>query len=125
MRLLSTGIDDLFVDPFSLAVTAKPKRFSPYMDITENPTSYVISADVPGIKREDLEVSLHEGTVTISGARKVAGGSFGERLSGSFSRTFGVKDADLDRAEASLSDGVLTVTLPKNERASPRSIEIK
>jgi len=91
-----------------------------------------VKADVPGVEEKDLDVSLHNGVLTISGHRaseeKKEGEAFAlyERQYGSFSRSFSLPDtADGDRVEAKLDAGVLTLTIWKKAEAKPRKIELK
>ena len=96
-----------------------PEGWTPAVDILETSELYVITAEVPGIAREDLEIRVHEGRVTISGVRREQTPACEqyhrvERGHGSFSRTFHLPvPMDGDRVTADLRDGVLTVTCPK------------
>src|SRR5688572_2216936 len=106
-----------------------PAGWSPPVDLYETPDHYVITAELPGMHRNDLEIELHEGRLTLSGVRR-------ERLPceeyhrierghGSFSRTFQLPlPVDGDRITADLRDGVLTVTCPKEADSSARRIRI-
>jgi len=104
------------------------------LDITESETSYDFTLDVPGIDRDDINIDVEQGRLTISGERRqeTTDGDKTYRLSersyGSFSTSFALPDGvDGDQATASLKDGVLTVSLPKSEDARKRSkkIEVK
>lgn len=107
-----------------------PAGWIPPVDLHETPGAYVITAELPGLKREDLEIHLHDGTLTLSGvrrARAVACEQYHrvERGHGSFSRTFQLPvPVDADRILADLSDGVLTVTCPKTNDATARRIRL-
>ena len=105
--------------------TSSPK-YSPAVDIVDETDAYLVLADLPGIKPDDIHVSAHQRSITISGARKIEKRLRGERIAGGFSRTILLsKNADMDRIEASIQDGVLTVRVPKNPEAQPKRIPIK
>jgi HSP20 family protein len=116
---------------------AKPARsegasWTPPVDIYETSDAYVLHADLPGLKREEIEVQLVENQITIRGNRKreeqVTEKGFRryERAEGRFERNFRIKDGvDPAKVEAKFENGVLTVTLPKPEEAKPRQIEVK
>jgi HSP20 family protein len=115
-------------DPFTRPVSA----FSPAFEVKETTDSFVIKADVPGVEEKDLDIALHNGTLTVSGARSAEqrkdGESYAlyERQYGSFSRSFALPDtADGERVDAKLTGGVLTLTIAKRVEAKPRKIEIK
>lgn len=102
----------------------------PPVDLQETPEHYVLTAEVPGMQREDLEVHLHDGRLTLSGVRRrrdVACEQYHrvERGHGAFSRTFQLPvPVDAERAVGDLRDGVLTVTCPKSHDASVRRIRV-
>lgn len=102
------------------------------VDIREVGEDIVIEAEVPGLTRDDIEISVENGVLTISGQYKPAEESNGgcyhlrERNAGSFSRSFRLPPtSDLDKVEASLQNGVLTLTVPTREEARPRKITVK
>ena len=96
-----------------------PSGWKPAVDLHETTADYVITAEVPGMRREDLEIHAHEGRLTISGVRRERVGPCEqyhriERGHGSFTRTFQLPlPVDAERISADLRDGVLTVTCPK------------
>jgi len=100
--------------------------------VYETGDSYVITAEVPGITREDVELALEEMRLTISGRRPDPPASAGtvrfhqvERGRGPFARTFEFAERiDSSRVNADLSDGVLTITLPKLPEGPARKIEV-
>jgi HSP20 family protein len=103
----------------------------PRVDVKENEQEVRVLADLPGIRREDVSITLENGVLTINGERKVEEEKkdtnlhFSERVYGHFSRSFTIGETILqDKIEASFKDGVLTVVLPKAEQAKPRKIEI-
>ena len=129
-------------DPYSLArellswdpfFGGRPaSAFSPSFEVKETNDSFVLRADVPGVEEKDLDVAVHNGVLTVSGSRqgeeRREGESFAiyERQYGSFSRSFALPDmADGERIDAKLTNGVLSLTIPKKAEAKPRKIEIK
>ena len=120
-----------------LAIQQRLDRFAPGtagwippVDLHETPAAYVITAELPGLKREDLDIHVHDGTLTLSGVRRereVACEQYHrvERGHGSFSRAFHLPvPVDADRIVADLRDGVLTVTCPKTATAPARRIRV-
>jgi HSP20 family protein len=104
--------------------------WAPPIDVYETDDRYVITAEVPGIPRDQVELALQDNRLTIRGTRSVTPESTAlhyhqvERGHGSFLRTFQFADAvDQEHIAADLRDGVLTVTLPK-ALAPPRTIEV-
>lgn len=104
----------------------------PLMNITEDKDNYYVRAELPGLKADDLELSVTGDTLSISGERKIpaedekAQYHRREREAGRFSRIVSLPaQLDTGKVEASCTDGVLTVILPKAEVAKPRQIAIK
>ncbi|MBN2574366.1 MAG: Hsp20/alpha crystallin family protein [Deltaproteobacteria bacterium] len=105
--------------------------FAPRFDVKEDPGAYVLSADLPGVKREDIAVSLDGDHLKISGHRESSHKSESERTRlseiryGSFSREFRLPETvDGEQVKADLKDGVLTLVLPKKPEAQPRKIAV-
>jgi len=105
--------------------------WTPAVDLYEDKDSLIVQVEVPGMKKEEIEVSLHDGVLTIGGERreeKPAEGNDGyraERLYGRFQRAITLpKPVDSANVKAAYKDGILTVTLPKSEEAKPRQISI-
>ncbi|MDA0711664.1 MAG: Hsp20/alpha crystallin family protein [bacterium] len=103
----------------------------PKVDIAENENAFVLHAEVPGLKREDIQVSLEEGVLTLSGEHKEEAEKQGKnylhrgRYYGRFSRSFKLgKNVNVESIKATYSDGILTVTLPKAEEVKPRQIQV-
>jgi len=105
--------------------------FMPRVDIREEKESVVLSAELPGVPKENLNIELKDGVLTVTGEKKAErtdeekGFYRSERIFGSFKRSFKVPDVvDPEQIAADYSDGVLTLTLPKKPEASPRQIAI-
>src|SRR6202011_2607294 len=101
----------------------------PIADITEDEKEYLIKAELPDLKKEDVKVTLENGVLTISGERKFEKKNKKyhrvERAYGRFVRSFALPDdADPNGVQADFKDGVLIVHLPKNEKAKPKQIEV-
>jgi HSP20 family protein len=104
----------------------------PLVNLTEDADSFFIRAELPGILAEDLDIQTTGSSVTISGERKIfaeveqARYHRRERNAGKFSRVVSLPDSiDFDKTEATLTDGILTITVPKAEAAKPRQIAVK
>lgn len=104
----------------------------PEVDIIESEKEYLIKAELPEIKREEVKVSVEKGVLTIQGERKQEKEEKGkkfhriERSYGSFERSFTLpEDADQGKVSAEFKDGVLSVHLAKSEKAIPKPIEVK
>ena len=107
-------------------------EWAPLVDISEDDKEYLIKAELPEVKKEDVRVTAEEGTLTIMGERKFEKEEKGkkyhrvERAYGSFGRTFSLPDdASPGKVSAEFKDGVLTVHLAKNEKTKPQQIEVK
>lgn len=115
-------------DQESLAST----EWAPLVDITEDEKEYLIKVDLPEVKKEDLNVTVENGVLNISGERKFEKEEKGrkyhrvERAYGTFIRSFTLpEDSDGGKVDAKFKDGVLSVHLAKSEKAKPRNIEVK
>jgi len=124
---------DLFGDFESLFNTAPlTSNFILQCDISESENQICLTFDVPGLKKEDLNIELENSVLTVSGERKLEGTSsddekktYRERKLGVFSRSFRLPDTiDTENVEAQNKDGVLTVHLPKVEKTKPKKIAI-
>jgi HSP20 family protein len=110
----------------------QPARFAPAIDVSEEDGAIVLKAEVPGLKADELSVSVDNGVLTLSGERKLEKRENGEKLHrversyGAFKRSFTLpKTVDGDKIEAQLRDGVLTLRLPKREQPEKKTIEVK
>jgi HSP20 family protein len=104
----------------------------PSVDITEEDDKLTISAELPGIDKNDVKINLHDHVLTIEGERshlkenKPDGCLCKERHYGKFSRSFTLPSkVNADKIEADYKDGILTISLPKIEETKPRQITIK
>lgn len=143
---LRSDIDRLFEDfmawsPFRGSMLEEPfarlglvRGARPRADLIEREDAYEIDIDVPGLKKDDIEIALSDNTLTVRGKveeEKEEKGKefyFCERQRGAFARSFGLPaGVDIDKVEADLHEGVLTINLPKTKDAQKkaRSIEIK
>jgi HSP20 family protein len=107
------------------------RRWMPAMDLLETDSHFVLRADLPGMKEDEVKIEFEDGTLTISGERKAEhetkseGYYRVERAFGSFSRSLTLpKGIDPEAVDASFTDGVLEVRIPKPEERKPRRIEI-
>jgi len=105
--------------------------WAPALDLYEDKDNLIVKAELPGLKKEDIEISLHDGALAISGERKQEEDSKkgemyrSERYYGRFHRAVSLPKAVAgDKVKASFTNGVLTVTLPKTEAAKPKQIEV-
>jgi HSP20 family protein len=106
--------------------------WAPLVDIVEEDNEYIVKAELPEIRKEDLSVTVENGMLTISGERKFEQEEKKrkyhrvERSYGSFTRSFALPgDADGSKIEAEFKDGILQVHIAKNEQAQPKAIEVK
>lgn len=105
------------------------QAFTPTFEVKETADQFVVRADVPGVEEKDVDISLHNGVLSVTGTRSSEQRNEGdayyvhERQYGSFSRSFALPDtADGEKVDASLTNGVLTVTIGKRAEAKPRKI---
>ncbi len=107
------------------------RTWLPAVDIYESDEAFVATADLPGLKKDDIDVSIENNVLTVSGERKFEKsddeGTFRrvERSYGTFRRSFTLpRGVDPSKVEAKFEDGVLTLTLPKSEMAKSRKITV-
>jgi HSP20 family protein len=105
------------------------RAFTPAADVRETDEAYLLDLDIPGLSEKELEVVIEHNHLTLRGERKPlegAGFTRQERAFGRFERTFHLADdVDATRIDAHAKNGVLTVTLPKAEKAKARTIAVK
>ena len=133
---VSDRLNRMFSRP---AVPAKNARealtvadWSPTVDISESEEEYLIKAELPEVKKENVKVTLEDGVLTLSGERRQEKEEKNvkyhrvERSYGSFVRSFSLPElVDETKVKAEYKDGVLSLHLPKSEKAKPRAIEVK
>ena len=106
--------------------------WAPLLDISQDRENVYVRVEIPGMKKEEIEVSLHERTLTIAGERK-ANEKYSEdevhrseRFFGRFQRSIMLPSpVASDKVRAGYTDGILTITLPKAEEAKPKQIEVR
>jgi len=104
-------------------------RWNPAVDVYQNKDQYTVHAELPGLKKEEIELSLNGDTLTISGERKQETkseeGSRTERFFGKFQRSVILPvPVNAEKVNATYKDGILTVVLPKAEEAKPKQIPV-
>jgi HSP20 family protein len=128
VRLLDRMVDDVMNGSFGTATNAK--SFVPQVDVRSNDDRVFFAFDVPGVKKEDIEITLERGVLTVKGSRQFEAGRDKEQLVlgrsyGTFQRSFSLPDhLDEEKLSAKLADGVLTIEIPRQQKAKPRRIEI-
>ncbi len=121
-----------FWPAFESSLGSQSMPWMPEVDISEDKEQYIIKADLPGLKREEINLSFDNGILTITGERKVEEQHKEknyhrvERSYGHFARSFNLgHEVDANKIQASYKDGVLEITIAKTEKVQPKSIEIK
>lgn len=128
------GVSRAFDRAFWGSGNGHPRRFdlTPAIELSETDGEVVVKASLPGVKPEDVDISVNDGILTVKGEKKSDDKAEGENFYrreiryGAFSRSIPLPAlVNYDKAEAAFADGVLTVTLPKAEEAKPKQIKIK
>jgi HSP20 family protein len=135
LETISTRLNRLFdrsefVEPGRQGATFGD--WAPAVDVEETEKEYLLKADLPAIKREDVKIGIEDGVLTVEGERKQEKEEKGkkfhrvERSYGKFVRRMALPtDVDQGKVTATFKDGVLQVQLPKSETAKPRSVDVK
>ena len=130
---LRDAMNSLFQDSFVRpgGVPAQSGLSALPLDVSETENEFVVKASLPGVKPDDVQITVHGDTLTIRGESKVEEEKKGEhwhireRRSGVFQRSLSLSaPVDSDKAQADFEHGVLTLTLPKSESAKPRQIKV-
>lgn len=128
----SKRFSDIMDEFFNDVVSNRRDSFIPGIDISETDNQYRISAELPGMKKEDIAVNLEKGRLTISGERSFEKEDEGETYHrvesqyGSFNRSFQLPDnVDEESIDATYEDGVLKIAVNKSEKEVKKQIEIK
>ena len=102
------------------------------VDISETDKGFTIKADVPGVKREDVKITIEDRVLSIRGESRQEKEDKNEKMHrverfyGSFSRSFTLpENVDIEKIDASFKDGLLNLVIPKVEAAQPKSVEVK
>lgn len=133
---VSDRLNRVFARPASHSANGKETMivadWTPSVDISETATEYQIKVEIPDVKKEDVKVTLEDGVLTIQGTRRQQNEEKGkkfhriERSYGSFVRTFSLPDViEHEKVKAEFKDGLLNLSLPKSEKAKPKTIEVK
>jgi HSP20 family protein len=132
LSLLRDEVSRLFGTPLMSATKSQFfSSWAPVVDLLEDKDNLIVRAELPGLNKDDIDVSLHDGALTISGERKSeqkreeAQTYRTERFSGRFQRSIGLPvPVTADKVSASYKDGILTITLPKTEESKPKQIQV-
>ena len=131
---VQSRINDLFDDSFGRSwanATTRNESWYPAVDILESKEAYLLRAELPGMKKEDFNLEVKDGTLTLTGERKAVKPADGveyrsvERVNGKFVRSFTLPETVRhDGIQATYKDGILEIHIPKAEEAKPRQIDI-
>lgn len=123
--------DSFFREPLAAFSRADRDVWVPMFEVRENGNSIKLIADLPGVKRDDIDINLVGSTLTVSGKREAEERRQDEQLHtfersfGQFTRSFTLPDyVDLEHITSNLQDGVLTVVVPKSAQSKTRKIQI-
>jgi HSP20 family protein len=132
LEKMRTEMDRLFGQATGRVLSRTAAGVFPLINLTEDKENFYVRAELPGVQAEELNISAAGKNLTISGERKIASEGNDvryhrrEREAGNFNRIIALPgDVEVDNVEASLVNGVLTVTIPKAEAAKPKQITIK
>jgi len=130
---IQSRINDLFDDTFgrSRGQQSTAGIWFPAVDVLESKDAYLIRAELPGMKKEDFHLEIHDGSLTLSGERKLEQAADGveyhrvERVTGKFTRSFFLpQTVKSDAIKATYRDGILEIHVPKADDAKPKQIAI-
>lgn len=123
---------DIMDEFFSDAVATRQNAFAPSIDISESDKQYMIDVEVPGMRKEDIDLNIENNTLTISGERKFEKKEDNKQYHrveshyGSFSRSFTLpENVKVDSISASYNNGILNITVDKSEQQMKKQIKIK
>jgi HSP20 family protein len=122
-RLFDSSFGPTFRAPGALS------RWTPALDVYQDKDQFTVVVELPGLKKEDIEISLHNDVLTLSGERKQEKkdeeGHRNERFFGRFQRSVTLPTSvDSNKVKATYQDGILKIVLPKAEEAKPKQIEV-
>ena len=133
-RSLISDFDRIFDNMFNIDIPIHTKESSyyPAVDIEETEKEFILSADMPGLKKKEVTIDIHDGIITIKGERmnedksSFNGYRMNERQFGSFNRSFRLPDnVNEDKIAAKFDNGELLITLPKTKEIKPEGRQIK
>ena len=131
MLTVWNAFNDLFADDFWPRSAPARREYLPAVDVSEDDGSYLVNADLPGLKPEDVNVTVENNVLTVSGERSFENRSERhgyhriERRYGSFKRSFALPEGvDVDSIEALVEHGTLTVKIPKPQVAQTKKIQV-
>lgn len=127
---LPPALDDFFRG-FGLNWDEQDRRWMPIVDVAETEEAYEIKAEIPGLKKEDIKISLEEGLLTLQGEKKEEKEKEKrnyhrvERVYGAFHRSFRLpREIEAGKIKACYEDGILSVVIPKSEKLKPKEIAV-
>ncbi len=130
-ELMNKRFSDIMDEFFNDAVNTKNNSFVPGIDISETDDQFLISAQIPGMKKDDIKINLENGQLAISGERSFKNEEDGKTFHrvetnyGSFNRSFQLPDnVDEESIKASYEDGLLNISVNKTENKVKKQIEI-
>ena len=131
-REMNRAFDDFFRGDLVSSETFFNQSWSPAVDISESKDSYVIHAELPGVKKDEVKITMQDNIVTIRGEKKAENEKKEEnyhrveRTYGMFERSFTLPGpVKNENIEAKFDDGVLSIVLPKTEEAREKVIDVK
>lgn len=128
--LLNQGslLDDFFNADFPV----RSRGFDPVIDVKENEKDFLIHAELPGLRKDDFKLTVEDNSLILEGEKKVEkeeksdNAYRSERSYGAFKRVFRLTDSvDSKKIAADYTNGILSITVPKTEKAKPKQIEVK
>lgn len=135
MEEMSSRLNRFFTQPLARMWNENGNSlmdWAPAVDITESDGEYLLKADLPAVRKEDVKVEILDGTISVQGERKQEKEERGakyhrvERAYGHFERTIALpSDVDAAKVSAEFKDGVLEVHIPKMPQAAPKAVEVK
>lgn len=131
MSGVQNEVNRIFEDFFTRSTTEGNAIFAPPLDIAESENEIVVKVEVPGIAQKDIDITVHDGVLTVKGEKRVEKDDKNlqwhriERSYGSFARSLTLPNTvNQENIKAAYKDGVLTLTLAKREETKPRQINI-
>jgi HSP20 family protein len=127
-RRVDRVFEALFTDPFAFFSLEPTSEFVPAVDIEETDTDFLLTFDLPGVKKDEVKINVVDNELIVSGERKeeTKGRGSRERYYGAFSRSFTLPaNVDTNKVDASYENGVLRINLPKTAAQTGKQIPIK